>query len=273
MAQWRDAMLAGGWTLIAGPSAGYTMKSGTQRGCSLTVYGREDAGSWKFDVRLNDRAMRTFTLGLIPRDEPVPPPPYSAPGDWYRIAVCPYQFALWLDGVADTDTSGTPGVAPRSFFCSMPWVPDGYDGHSSFVLGSFSTRPGFRSTLQWSAQTQFDSAPWSTRDIYRAVIPVMRTRLLTEDPIPADPLRNTQGAVVAGNAYVCSRKGDNIASSENRIAGKLWQCCVLQDNYPWSAVTAEMLGGTWVHLGSQYQRFFGAVDVWPQAASLWWKVE
>ena len=290
---------------------GWVMKSGTYRGHFLTVSGAEGPGSlapnfyaMSFTVRLHQSEWdpggpgSTFGLGLSTMwERETPAPPYSGPlslvpasgsgpdtntgaqESWYRITVCPYQFAIWLEGGSDTN----PGPGPRSLFVSMPWVPEGYTGHDAFVFGANFLTGAFRDTLMWMAQAQFDTDPWSTDSFWRIIIPVMRTRIHqvvagTASTAP-DRLTNTQGALLADNAWVSARRENSGSVNDNRIAGKLWNCCVLHDSYPVSVVSTEMMDAQWVHVSSeQYRKNYSTLPYnsaayGAQRVSVWWKVE
>jgi hypothetical protein len=159
----------------------------------------------------------------------------------------------------------------------MPWVPEGYTGHGSFLFVASSIISNFRHRMEWPAVRQFDGAAWHGGDYAGVVIPCLRVRG-SGTVNTADRLLTPQGGVPAENAYVSSRKAGNYVG-DNRICGKLWNCCVLGMNYPVSVVFAKMLDGEWVHVSSNaWAKDYAALPgrgvlYGAEAASVWWKVE
>lgn len=297
----------GGWVNGTVWYGGWRMTSQTYRGWLMAVSAMEGPGfgggawgAWELVTRLHrgvfdlvGTSPRTFSLALSGRfgGGATPPPPYSyssigvAPpaednpnantGDWswYRIAVCPYQFAIWFEGSDDTPLQ--QGASPKSLFLSMPWAPDEFTGHDVFAFGANSILACFRNQMEWPAATQFDGKDWIETGV---AIPCMRVR--NEGTVnSADRVTNTQGAVLMENAYVCSQKNDTGYIGNHRICGKLWNCTVLDQAYPASTITADMQGGTWLHVGSHawaadYSALPGrGVLYGAEAASVWWKVD
>ena len=283
---------------------GWRVNSGVYRGRKIGLSAAEGpgfgGGSWSaleitvslwldpFD--LEGTPQHKFALGLSGRWEggSTPPQPYSRIGEvpvtgdpnantgdwsWFRLVACPYQMAMWFDG--STDGPIQQGSGPRSIFISMPWVPDGFSGHTSFVFGSNTILENFRNQMEWPAMTQFNGDEWQETGV---VIPCMRVRN-AGTVNTADRVTNTQGAVLIENAYVCSHPQPTNYIGDHRICGKLWNCAVLDQNYPAATITATMQDATWLHVGSHAWAFdystlpgrgiyYGA-----EAASVWWKLD
>lgn len=249
----------GGWVSGTVWYGGYRMRSGTYRERFLTVTGREGPGlfdryshAWEMLARVHHGDFDIFG-GPAQRFDLWMDPAQSSAYGW-RICVCPYQFAIWMDGRGD----GMGALAgPQSAMVSMPWVPEGFTGHSAFAFVSTSNIANFRGDLEWDGHVWFSDGPWASPGFAAMIVPVMRSR-----PRGVDRLTTTQGFLPADNAWVTARRS-GIARIDNRICGKLWNCSVVHDDYPVTTAYAEMSGGTWVRVSSQAE---------PQAASVWWKV-
>jgi hypothetical protein len=257
-----------GWVSGTVWGGGYNLRSGTYRDHFLSVTGREGPGfgdgkhhAFEMEARMHlhgdlfGSAPQRFDLWLDPAQ--------SSRYEW-RICVCPYQMGIWMDEYGDNQETGTP--YPRSAVISMPWVPEGYGatpgtGHQAFAFVATGILANIRLKLAWEGNTWYDEGPWSDPSIRTIIIPVIRTH--------GERLTTTQGMLVAGNAYVMTRPQGTGSVIENRVSGKLWNCCVLQESYDPDTVFASMLKdagveGMWVHVSSLRET---------QKASLWWKVD
>jgi len=260
---------------------GWKLDSQVYRGHFLSISGREGPGmngglnanyeAWELFARVHEEgdpignAPLQFSLGLDAT--------YQDKFSW-RICVCPYQMALWVDGFGDDDTRMPH---PRSAFVSMPWVPSGYTGHDVFAFVSTSILANFRLSLEWAGASWFDDGPWSDGRPSCMIIPVLRTRIALTPPTVPDRITTSQGMLAVDNAYVTSIPapvGGGII--HHRLAGKLWNCCTVADNYPSDTVLGTMGNADWIHVGSQSwhadyatgEFYFGV-----QKASVWWKFD
>ena len=276
-----NGLLVGGWTGGQAWYGGYSYSSGTYRGRLLSVSGVEGPGwaggeyhGFEFTARIHNGPLdlsggtaQKFSLWLS-RTHQYP----------WRICVCPYQFAIWMDQYGDGGAgAGGDTPYPRSALVSMPWVPEGYTGHSCFAFIATGILGVFRGDFSWGGHTWFNAGPWSAYEFFATMIPVLRTRGEVTTPDAPDRITTTQGLLLTDNAYVtASRDPARQFVIDQRIAGKLWNCCTVSDNYPFATVYSDMMDARWVHVSSH--RYYPDYAASPflygmQKASLWWKVD
>jgi len=276
-----NGTLISGWVGGTVWYGGWKLDSEVYRGHFISISGREGPGmsgglnpsyeAWELFARVHEDGDHVggtpfaFHLFLDPT--------YQENFPW-RICVCPYQMAMWVDGVRDDDTSMPH---PRSAFVSMPWAPSGYTGHEVFAFVATSIIANFRGHLEWHGSSWFDSGPWSIADFNRMIIPVLRTRIALTPPAVPDRITTSQGMLILDNAYVTSIPNPAIGGIINhRLAGKLWNCCTVSDNYPADTILGTMLNADWIHVGSEtYRANYTGGEFWNgvQKASVWWKFD
>jgi len=275
-----NGITIGGWTGGTVWHGGYNLRSGTYRGHFLSVSAAEGPGrpgipshsAMELQARVHQgeedlfgRTPQRFSLWMDPAQ--------SSPFRW-RICVCPYQFAIWMDGYGD----GYQMPSPQATMVSMPWAPEGFTGHACFAFVITSFIANIRQSLAWHGFSWFDGGPWSRQTFQSIIVPALRTRAdrVTPPAVP-DRITTTQGLLITDNAYVTARRDpDSLAVIDNRVAGKLWNCCTVSDNYPPSTVYSTMSGGTWVHVSSEnWHPDYAAAPFMRgvQKASVWWRVD
>jgi hypothetical protein len=266
-----------GWTSGTVWYGGWKLDSQSYRGHFVSISGREGPGmsggvynAWELFARVHEdgdpigNTPLPFHLWLDST--------YQDKFPW-RVCVCPYQFAIWVDGYDDADVHMP---YPRSAFVSMPWVPSGFTGHEVFAFVSTGILGNFRLKLEWDGYTWFDDGPWSGSNFRDMVIPVLRSRG-TMVPVPPERITTSQGMLIMDNAYVTARRDPaSIFLIHNRLMGKLWNCCVVSDNYGSSTIVGTMLNADWIHVSSQdwYADYTAApFYLGVQAASVWWRFD
>ena len=262
----RNGAALRGWAGGQAWYGGWTFLSGVYRDSFLIVTSWEGPGywgdyGWGFRISVNtDEFPQEVGLWLDPGTKDANP---------FRICVCPYQMAIWLDKNGDGDlVVNNPGVN-RSLFISMPWVPDGFTGHSCFAFYTSLIIAAFREHFQWTSRSWFDNGPWHKQMFGTMFIPLRRSRLNQTAPDQPDRLTTSQGLLLVENAYVTAIRDPNSQwFIQNRLAGKLWNCAIVHDRYAMKVVEAQLMGGRWIHVSSNGFGFiFGQ-----QKGSVWWRV-